>query len=50
MSIPFREAECTAGGHKEMPSILADQSRPRIWAQMRGGGLWGLSQVQLDPK
>jgi hypothetical protein len=23
-------------GHKEMSSILADQQRPRIWAQMRG--------------
>ncbi len=30
------------GGHKEMSSILADQYRPRIWAQMRGEG--GLSQ------
>ncbi len=33
-----------------MSSILADQKRPRIWAQMRreGGELWGLSQwVQL---
>ncbi len=26
------------GGHKEMSSFLADRWRPRIWAQMRGGG------------
>jgi hypothetical protein len=25
------------GGNKEMSSILADQQRPRIWAQMGGG-------------
>ncbi len=25
-------------GSKEMSSILADQLRPRTWAQMRGGG------------
>ncbi len=33
------------GGHKEMSSILADQWRPRIWAQMRGrgGGSRGVS-------
>jgi hypothetical protein len=38
------------GGHEETSSILADQWRPRIWAQMRGDGgeLRGLSQcVQL---
>jgi hypothetical protein len=33
---------CTArplrpGGHKKISSFLADQQRPRIWAQMRGG-------------
>ncbi len=38
----------THRGHKEMSSILADQWRPLIWAQMRVGGLRGLSQwVQL---
>ena len=26
------------GGLKEMSSILADQQRPRIWAQTLGGG------------
>jgi hypothetical protein len=26
------------GGHKEMSSILADQKRSRMWAQMRGKG------------
>ncbi len=29
----------TAGSHKEMSSFLADQQRPRIWAQMRGEGV-----------
>ncbi len=39
----------TPGGYKGMSSILADQKRPRIWAQMRGGGLRGLSPwVQLN--
>jgi hypothetical protein len=33
-----------AGGYKETLSILADQLRPRIWAQMRGeGGSYGAS-------
>ncbi len=27
-----------AGDYKEMSSIWADQKRPGIWAQMRGGG------------
>jgi hypothetical protein len=39
--------EETRGSHIEMSSILADQRRPRIWAQMRRegvGGLRGLSQ------
>jgi hypothetical protein len=27
-----------SGGHKEMSSILADHERPRIRAQMLGGG------------
>ncbi len=38
-----------SGGYKEMSSILADQQRPRIWAQGGGGGeLRGLSQwVQM---
>ncbi len=32
------------GGYKEMSSILSDQQRPRIWAQMRGeGGVSGVS-------
>ncbi len=26
------------GGKEEKSSILADQLRPRIWAQLRGGG------------
>ncbi len=40
--------EGRARGYKEMLSILADQWRPRIWAQMRRGRLRGLSQwVQL---
>ncbi len=30
-----------AGGHKEMSSILADQYRPSLLAQMRGGGAVG---------
>ncbi len=39
-------------GHKEMSSILADQLRPCIWAQMRGDvgggrGVSGKERVQL---
>jgi hypothetical protein len=30
-----------SGGHKETSSILADQWRPHIRAQMRGGGVAG---------
>ncbi len=30
--------------YKEMSSIFADQKRPRIRVQTRGGGLRGLSQ------
>jgi hypothetical protein len=34
--------------HNEMSSNLVDQYCPRMWAQMRGGWFWGLSQwVQL---
>ncbi len=33
-----------SGGYKEMSSILADQYRPRLWAQTRGrGGGYGVS-------
>ncbi len=36
-----------SGGFKEMSSILADQQRPRIRAQMRGEwGSWGVSVKQ----
>ncbi len=37
------------GGYKAMSSIVADQWRPRNWAQMQGGGgeLRGLSQWVL---
>ncbi len=48
-NLRFRAAFYT-WGFKEMSSILADQQRPRIWAQMRGKGgeLRGLCQwVQL---
>ncbi len=36
------------GGHKEMSSILADQQRPHIWAQMRGGAM--STAVRMEPK
>ncbi len=36
------------GGYKEMLSILVDQWRPRIWAQMRGKGGGGGSGVSAN--
>ncbi len=48
--------EAWGGVHIEMSSILADQERPRIWAQMRemgeGGGVAGsqpYARVDLNP-
>ncbi len=35
---PYAHDTGTSGGLKEMSSILADQYRPRIWAQRGGGG------------
>ncbi len=43
-----------SGGYKKMSSILADQQRPRIWAQCGGGAVVGSqpmgTAVHIEPK
>ncbi len=43
-----KNEEFTAGGHKEMSSLLADQQRPCILAQMRGQGGEGVCGVSAN--